>query len=88
VENFIPAFCGNMTYKRVDNIREAFLEAWRVRRFFFETDSPYLTPVPMRGRRNEPAYVAFIYEFGAKLVGKDTDVLAHITHRWWDYLWG
>jgi TatD DNase family protein len=50
------SFAGNVTYPKADDLREA---ATRVPadRLLAETDSPYLSPQPVRGRRNEPAHV-------------------------------
>ncbi len=48
-------------------------------RLLLETDSPYLTPVPFRGRRNEPAHVRLIAEAIAELRGISLDQLAEIT---------
>ena len=45
-------------------------------RLLIETDSPYLAPVPMRGKRNEPAYVRFVAEKVAELKGIPTAKLA------------
>jgi TatD DNase family protein len=52
---------GMVTFKAADNIREmvAVLSPDRV---LVETDSPFLAPVPHRGRRNEPAYVPLVGE--------------------------
>ena len=47
--------------------------------FFFETDSPYLTPTPYRGERNEPKHVVEICKFVAVLRGVSTDELEKIT---------
>jgi TatD DNase family protein len=54
------SFAGNVTYKNAYDLRAA---ARRVPadRLLAETDSPYLAPQPVRGRRNEPAYVAHTY---------------------------
>lgn len=45
-------------------------------RFFVETDAPFLTPVPFRGKRNEPAYVKYVGEAAAKLKGMSAKELA------------
>ena len=45
----------------------------------FETDSPYLTPVPFRGKRNNPGYVEYTARHAAELLKMDFDELAAIT---------
>ena len=53
---FVVSFAGMVTYPKAQNIRDAALIV-PLDRMFIETDSPYLAPVPHRGKRNEPAYV-------------------------------
>lgn len=53
---FLVSFAGNITHPRAESIREAASQT-PLDRMLIETDSPYLAPVPHRGRRNEPAYV-------------------------------
>lgn len=53
---FIISFAGNITYPKAQNIRDA-AAIVPLDRMFIETDSPYLAPVPHRGKRNEPAFV-------------------------------
>jgi TatD DNase family protein len=64
------SFAGNVTYKNAYDLRAA---ARRVPadRLLAETDSPYLAPQAVRGRRNEPAYVAHTYDFLTELRGED-----------------
>jgi TatD DNase family protein len=64
------SFAGNVTYKNAYDLRAA---ARRVPadRLLAETDSPYLAPQEVRGRRNEPAYVVHTYDFLAELRGED-----------------
>jgi TatD DNase family protein len=54
-------------------------------RLLIETDCPYLTPLPHRGRRNEPAYVSFVAQKLAALhadePGMSADTIGHITTR-------
>lgn len=53
---FMISFAGNVTFPKAQQIRDAALEV-PLDRMLIETDSPYLAPVPHRGKRNEPAYV-------------------------------
>jgi TatD DNase family protein len=58
------SFTGILTYKNADPIRTA-ARAQGLGRFMLETDAPYLTPMPHRGKPNEPAFVRHIAEFAA-----------------------
>jgi TatD DNase family protein len=72
------SFAGNVTYKSAYDLRDA---ARRVPgdRLLAETDSPYLAPQPVRGRRNEPAFVRHTYEALAQMRGTSVDeVVAQI----------
>ena len=53
---FIISFAGNITYPKAQNIRDSAAMV-PLDRMLIETDSPYLAPVPHRGKRNEPAFV-------------------------------
>ena len=69
------SFAGNVTYKNAYDLRAA---ARRVPadRLLAETDSPYLAPQAVRGRRNEPAYVAHTYALLAEARGVEASALA------------
>jgi TatD DNase family protein len=54
--DFMISFAGNVTFPKAQQIRDAALQV-PLDRMFIETDSPYLAPVPYRGKRNEPAFV-------------------------------
>jgi TatD DNase family protein len=54
---FLISFAGNITYPKAQNIRAAAAEI-PLDRILIETDAPFLAPVPLRGQRNEPAFVA------------------------------
>lgn len=54
-------FGGILTFKNGDNVREV-LEMTPIDRILSETDSPYLAPVPKRGKRNEPSFVMYVGE--------------------------
>jgi TatD DNase family protein len=53
------SFAGNVSFKNAANLRAAAAEV-PASRLLVETDAPFLTPVPHRGRRNEPAYVPLV----------------------------
>lgn len=65
---FFLSFCGNLTYKNSRAIQEA-ARAVPLDRMVFETDSPYLAPVPVRGTVNTPANVEHVYRFFSELRG-------------------
>lgn len=68
---------GVLTYKKAsiaETVKDIPLE-----RILLETDSPYLTPVPFRGKRNESSYVPYIAEKLSELTGKDIQEVAAVT---------
>ena len=65
---FYLSFSGSVTFKKAEALREV-AKTIPADRLFAETDCPYLTPVPHRGKRNEPAYVNFTAEKLAELRG-------------------
>lgn len=69
------SFSGILTFKNATGIREA-AALCPADRLLLETDSPYLAPVPHRGRPNEPAYVALVGAAVAELRGVDARSLA------------
>ena len=70
------SFAGNVTYPKAEALR---LAAARIPgdRLLAETDAPYLAPQPVRGRRNEPAYVMHVLDQLASARGEDRDELEH-----------
>ena len=72
------SFTGNITFKKAEDIRKI---AARVHpeHLLLETDSPFMTPVPHRGKRNEPANVLFVAEELAKHHHLTVDDIARIT---------
>lgn len=65
---FYLSMSGIATFPKSQELRDIFAAA-PVDRILLETDSPYLAPVPHRGKRNEPAYTAFTAKTGATLYG-------------------
>jgi TatD DNase family protein len=75
---FYLSFTGIITFKNAEPLREV-VRAVPLERMLVETDSPYLTPVPHRGKRNEPAYVRFVAETIAKVKGLTFEEVARVT---------
>ena len=75
---FMISFAGNVTFPKAENIREAARDVPEDR-FFVETDSPFLAPIPYRGKRNEPAFVAMTAAKIAELRRKSADEIGSIT---------
>ncbi len=71
----VGSFTGIITYKTAENIRAAAL-AQGLDRFMLETDAPYLTPVPHRGKPNEVSYVRHTAEYCAGVFGVGYEELA------------
>lgn len=75
---FFVSFAGNVTFKKAENLREAARHV-PLDRLLIETDCPYLTPEPFRGRRNEPARVVEVARCLANLHGITINELAQVT---------
>jgi len=69
---------GIVTFKNADPLREA-AKLVPLDRLHVETDSPFLAPVPYRGRKNEPSYVAVVGDYVAQLRGEDPEALRTAT---------
>jgi TatD DNase family protein len=72
------SFAGNVTFKKADALREA-ARVVPLGRLLVETDCPFLSPVPLRGRRNEPAHVVETARFLAEMRGIPVEELARAT---------
>lgn len=77
---FLISFAGNVTFKKAENLRDA-ARVVPMDKLLVETDCPFLTPVPFRGKRNEPAYVEHTARFIAELYGVEFETLAEQTSR-------
>lgn len=77
---FISSFSGIVTFKKAIAVQEA-AKKQPADAILIETDAPYLAPIPKRGKRNEPAYVAHTAKCIAELRGEDLEALAEATYR-------
>ena len=75
---FMISFSGIVTFKKADDLRAVAKEV-PLDRLLIETDCPYLTPIPYRGKRNEPAYVVEVARCLAGLHGVGIEEMARIT---------
>jgi TatD DNase family protein len=76
---FIVSFTGIITFKKSDALREV-VKMVPLDRITVETDSPFLAPMPHRGKKNEPAYVRLVAEAVAAIKGVSVEELARVTH--------
>ncbi len=78
---FFISFSGNVTFKNSIDIHECAKEV-PSSRFLVETDSPFLAPVPHRGKRNEPYYVKYVVEKISELRGESfAEIAEKTTHN-------
>ena len=82
---FMVSFAGNVTFPKAQQIRDAALDV-PLDRMLIETDSPFLAPVPYRGKRNEPAYVREVARQMGELRGISTeDIGAQTTENFYRF---
>jgi TatD DNase family protein len=74
------SFAGNVTYPKSTDLADA-AEKVPLERLLVETDAPYLAPVPFRGKRNEPAWVAHTASVLAEVRGLTPEALGDLTTR-------
>ena len=82
---FYISFSGILTFKTAQDLRD--VAAWMpLDRILIETDSPYLAPVPYRGKTNNPSYVPFVAKILAELRGMTPEQVGELTSRNFDRL--
>ncbi|HUC28677.1 MAG TPA: TatD family hydrolase, partial [Candidatus Acidoferrum sp.] len=77
---FMISFAGNVTFPKAQQIRDAAMQV-PLDRMLIETDSPYLAPVPHRGKRNEPAFVKETARKLGELRGRTLEAVGEQTSR-------
>lgn len=78
--NFYIGVTGPVTYKNANEKRDI-IKQIPMTKLLIETDAPFLTPVPHRGKRNEPAFVAYIADKIAEIYNTTREQVAHITSQ-------
>lgn len=73
------SFTGNITFKKANELREI-LKSVKTEKILLETDSPFMTPEPYRGKRNEPSNVILVAEKIAELHNESLEDIARITN--------
>lgn len=84
---FMISFSGILTFKNAVELKEVAREV-PLERCLIETDSPYLAPVPHRGKTNNPSYVPLVAAELARLKGVPLDLVAEATTRNFERLFG
>jgi TatD DNase family protein len=82
---FMISFAGNLTFPKAQSIRDVAKEV-PLDRILIETDSPFLAPIPHRGKRNEPAFVVETARVLAEVRGLSLDeIAAHTTQNFYRF---
>jgi TatD DNase family protein len=76
--NFMISFSGIVTFKNATALKDV-ARVLPLEYMLIETDSPYLAPIPFRGKTNQPAYVRFVAEEIARLKGLPIEAIAEAT---------
>ena len=77
-DRFVLGIGGVLTFKK-SKLPETLLKAVPLERIVLETDAPYMAPVPMRGQRNEPAFVAYVMRKLAEVYGVSEETIDSVT---------
>jgi len=75
---FMISFSGILTFKKADELREV-AQHVPLARMLIETDCPYLSPIPYRGKRNEPAYVIEVARCLGELYDVELEAMGYLT---------
>ena len=79
-------FTGIATYKNAISIQDALKYFWINEKILMETDAPYLSPVPMRWKQNEPSYIDYIYDFVSKFFNIEKQkLISQIEKNFFDF---
>ena len=78
--DFYVSFSGIITYRNSEGIRES-AKLVPPKRMLVETDSPYLSPIPMRGKRNEPAFIVHVIDKLSEVIGVERETVMKMTYE-------
>ena len=78
--DYYISLSGILTFKNANELREVIKEI-PLSSLLIETDSPFLSPVPFRGKVNEPSYVKYIAEYLSKMINKPLNEIIEITNE-------
>jgi TatD DNase family protein len=84
---FYISFSGIVTFKTAQDLRDVAAMV-PLDRMLIETDSPYLAPVPFRGKTNNPSYVPYVAKQIAAVRGVDVETIARVTSANFSHLFG
>jgi TatD DNase family protein len=79
-KNFFIGITGPVTFRNADELRNV-VSSLPLERLLIETDAPFLTPQPFRGKRNQPAYVKYVAEKIAEVRGESLNEIASRTTK-------
>ncbi|MGZ3703838.1 MAG: TatD family hydrolase, partial [Bdellovibrionota bacterium] len=79
---------GILTFKNAEPLREVCRDIVPLNRLLVETDSPFLTPIPHRGKKNQPGYTRFVAEKVAELKKLSLEEVANATRANTERLFG
>jgi TatD DNase family protein len=77
---FMISFAGNVTFPKAQQIRDSAKQV-PLDRMLVETDSPFLAPIPYRGKRNEPAFVKEVARQIGEIRGMTMEEIGELTSR-------
>jgi len=72
---FYVGITGSVTFKKADTVREV-AQHTPLSKLLIETDGPFITPHPFRGKRNEPAHVRYIVDKISEITGNPQEIIA------------
>lgn len=78
--NAYISFSGVVTFKNAKTVKDVAKEC-PLDRLLVETDDPYLTPSPFRGKENDPSYVTYVVEEISKLKGLSSEIIANASYE-------